>query len=185
MARPQRQSLHLSIDPSPYHPEPVQISPEESSASSSEPSSSLATSRTTSADYESVYDYPFNIIYSVLCLYDFETSDPEQLPFHKNEILDVVAKEETGWWAAIARDKSKVGWIPRAYVQPLSSEMAQRLRSVREEIRVFEYEAEQLYNSAPISRIHGIYDQESPSYHSDYEWTTRNQGSKVRPLYPK
>lgn len=93
------------------------------------------------------------IICTVLCMYDFQSDDPSHLSFSKNEMLDIITQEATGWWAAMRRGASVVGWIPQAFVRPLSMEMTERLRNIREELRVFEYDAEQLYNSAPISRL--------------------------------
>jgi son of sevenless len=80
-------------------------------------------------------------------MYDFDTEEDGHLSFHKNEILDIVKQEETGWWAAMRPGGNTIGWIPQAFVRPLNEEMTSRLRNVREELRVYEYEAEQLYNS--------------------------------------
>jgi len=51
------------------------------------------------------------------------------------------------------RGGETIGWIPAAFVTPLPDAMAESLRNVREELRVYEYEAEQLYTSAPTSRL--------------------------------
>ncbi|KAF8204304.1 ras guanine nucleotide exchange factor domain-containing protein [Mycena galopus ATCC 62051] len=89
------------------------------------------------------------IVCSVLCMYDFQSDDADHLAFRKNEILDVVKQEDTGWWAAMRRGGDLIGWIPQAFVNPLSDEMTEKLWNVREELRVYEYDAEQLYNAAP------------------------------------
>lgn len=89
---------------------------------------------------------------TVLCMYDFQSDDSVHLSFRRNEMLDIITREATGWWAAMRRGGNVVGWIPQAFVCPLSEEMAERLRSVREELRVFEYGAERLY-STPTSQI--------------------------------
>jgi son of sevenless-like protein len=86
-------------------------------------------------------------------MYDFQSNDPSHLPFRKNEIIDIIKQEDTGWWAAMRAGGDTIGWVPEAFVKPLSEEMTDRLLNVREELRVYEYEAEQLYNSAPIARI--------------------------------
>lgn len=169
-----RQSLQLSIDPSPYDvihhlaTSPESFSPESSARASI---ASVATSNTTPSSGGSE-----STIYSVLCLYDFESADPDLLCFSKNEILDVVKQEDTGWWAAMRPRGNKVGWIPQAFVKPLTDEMSERLRNVREELRVFEYEAEELYNSAPISHH---YDLRSPSPTLD-DTASASGGSRVR-----
>ncbi|KAF4612001.1 hypothetical protein D9613_004145 [Agrocybe pediades] len=93
---------------------------------------------------------PDSIIFSVLCMYDYTGEEPGLLSFKKNQILDIVKRDDTGWWAAMAEGGTVVGWIPQAFVSPLSAEMAKRLRNVREEVRVAEFEAERLYDSAPF-----------------------------------
>jgi son of sevenless-like protein len=178
--RPQagrRSFLHLSIDPSPYgDDQKVSTSPGSTSPPSS-PYVSVASSGTTPTSEGSDW-----VIYSVLCLYDFESHDPDHLPFTKNEILDIVKQEETGWWAAIRPGGKQIGWVPKAFVQPLTVEMTEKLRTVREELRVFEYEAEQLYNSAPISHLHHLFDPDpSPSSTLDGDWST-SESNKVRAL---
>jgi hypothetical protein len=70
--------------------------------------------------------------FSVLCMHDFNPEEPGLLSFRKNEILDVIKRDESGWWAAIQQDGPTgplVGWIPQAYVSVLSEEMAIKLRS--------------------------------------------------------
>lgn len=144
-----RQPLHLFIDPYPYRdPGILDMSPGADYDSSSSPvshGSTNATSPTTSLD-------PY--ICSVICMYDFHSDDPDHLPFRKNEILDVVKQEETGWWAAMRKNKDEIGWIPRAFVQPVTDTMAAKLWKTAEEYRVLEYEAEQLYEAAPTYMQH-------------------------------
>lgn len=91
-------------------------------------------------------------------MHDFRAADADQLSFRKNEILLIVKRENTGWWAAMKRGGDVIGWIPQAFVNPLTEEMAERLANVREELRLYEYRAEQLY-SAPIRNDY-IFDSE-------------------------
>ncbi|KIK70475.1 hypothetical protein GYMLUDRAFT_275426 [Collybiopsis luxurians FD-317 M1] len=167
-----RQSLHLSISPALYQPNSRQISPDSpytSESSSARPSSDTAVTSPSSSGSEG------SIIYSVLCMYDFISDDPIHLCFSKNEILDIVKQESSGWWAAMRRNGDIIGWIPQAFVKPLSEEMADRLFNVREELRIFEYEAEQLYASAPVSRI--PYEEPEPSPPSPPRKETRTDNS--------
>lgn len=161
-----RRTLHLSIDPSPY------ASPDRASLSSSgslSPSSSARASIGTSlATHESTTTAGEFKIFSVLCLYDFHSDDPDHLPFRKSEILDVVKTEESGWWAAMRPAHTQVGWVPSAFVRPLTDEMAERLRGLREELRIYDYEAERLYNAAPTSNFAQLYPPDADSQ-SD-EW---------------
>ncbi|KDQ63075.1 hypothetical protein JAAARDRAFT_53300 [Jaapia argillacea MUCL 33604] len=134
-------TLHLSIDPNP--PREDSSSPSFDSPSPSSSRASIATSIATPSS-----GYAEWKILSVLCLYDFSSDDADHLSFRKNEILDIVKEENTGWWAAARRNASKIGWIPSAFVLPLSEEMAEKLRTVREDLRLFEYDADaRLYHS--------------------------------------
>ncbi|KAJ7508677.1 ras guanine nucleotide exchange factor domain-containing protein [Mycena galericulata] len=155
-SHPFRQSLHLSIDASPYDLQG--ISTGYNSPSSSSARASIGTEITSPTSSMSGL-----AICSVLCMYDFQSSDADHLPFRKNEILEVVKKEDTGWWAAMRRDGDAIGWIPQAFVSPLSEEMTEKLWNVREELRVYEYDAEQLYNGAPtVLPNHDWYKENSP-----------------------
>ncbi|KAJ7109784.1 ras guanine nucleotide exchange factor domain-containing protein [Mycena epipterygia] len=145
-----RQSLHLNIDASPYSLQ--SISSASSSPSSSSARASIGTWNTSPGTGG------MSVICSVLCMYDFQSSDADHLAFQKNEILDVVKQEDTGWWAAMRRGGDFIGWIPQAFVNSLSEEMAEKLWNVREELRVYEYDAEQLYNAAPTVRNNEWYD---------------------------
>lgn len=145
-----RQSLHIRIDPSPYDPEVI-ISPDSASPSPESSRLSTGTARTTPTSSSSEQDE-----FPVLCMYDFRAADRDQLSFRKNEILLIVKRESTGWWAAMRKGGDVIGWIPQAFVTPLTEEMAERLSNVREELRFYEYSAEQLY-SAPVSRNDDIF----------------------------
>ena len=143
-----RRDLHLSIDPSPYEAN-CRLSSESSTPSSASARGSTDTYPTSPSSSGS----DLGVVFSVLCFYDFQSDDPSHLPFYKNELLDIVKQEDSGWWAAMRRGGNIIGWVPQAFVRPLSPDMTDRLRHVREELRVFEYDAEQLYQSAPILRI--------------------------------
>ncbi|KAJ7687418.1 ras guanine nucleotide exchange factor domain-containing protein [Mycena rosella] len=171
-SHPFRQSLHLSIDASPYD------LPSGSSSPSSSARASIGTTELTSPGSA----MSGIIICSVLCMYDFQSTDADHLAFRKNEILDVVKQEDTGWWAAMRRGGDFIGWIPQAFVNPLSEEMSEKLWNVREELRVYEYDAEQLYNAAPTIRNHEWYDT-SPEP-SPIPSPALGNGSRPREAYP-
>ncbi|KAG6878166.1 hypothetical protein C0993_011239 [Termitomyces sp. T159_Od127] len=137
----QRQSLYVDIDPYTYSCE-VRRSPQSNS-----PASSTNVSLDMTGASRSDAGTPLCV---VLCMHDWSSDDPDHLNFTQNEILDVVKQEESGWWAAMRSD-SEIGWIPQAYVERLSSEMAERLRQTPMQFRCKEYQAEQLYtNHSPI-----------------------------------
>lgn len=150
-----RRSLHLYIDPSSY-------TTTKAVDSSHTPSPGFGTNMSAGNDYyTSNAGVSDSTLFSVLCMYDFSSDDAGLLSFSKNEILNVVKCDNTGWWAAMRKDGPVVGWIPQAFVVQLSDDMTQRLLNVREEFRGYEYEAEQLYNSAPVSRILPLFETDS------------------------
>ncbi|KAJ7070620.1 ras guanine nucleotide exchange factor domain-containing protein [Mycena amicta] len=149
LAQPMRQSLHLDIGAS------VASTYYGSGSSSSPASTSVRASIGTSPSESLQADF---VVVSVLCMFDFESTDEDHLQFSKNEILDVVKQEDTGWWAAMRRGGDQIGWIPQAFVSPLTEEMTEKLLNVREELRVYEYSAEQLYNAAPTVVNHAWYE---------------------------
>lgn len=90
---------HLSLDDSPLSP-------------SSDPG--LTTSASSSSSGASDW-----AICQVLCMFDFESPDSDQLSFNKDEVLTVIKQEESGWWAAMRSDGDRIGWIPSSFVEPL------------------------------------------------------------------
>ncbi|KZT27559.1 ras GEF [Neolentinus lepideus HHB14362 ss-1] len=165
-----RRTLHLSIDPSPYGSfDNASLSSSGSISPSSSARASIGTSLATNETSITSSDWK---IFSVLCLYDFHSDDPDHLAFRKSEILDVVKQEESGWWAAMRPTETQVGWIPSAFVRPLSEETAERLRGLREEVRIYDYKAERLYNAAPTH----LYAADDDSHRE--EWGSLAENSK-------
>ena len=160
MRRPQFSGLRVDVHP--FAIGAATASPPTSATSSSSSGELSHPSRPTSTAPSTPPAPAIDL--DVLCLYDFASDDPDHLSFRKNEILSIVKQLETGWWAAVRADSdtSKVGWIPASYVAPLSRQMSHRLRAVRAEVRVYEYEAERLYDSAPIERNEVFYEPSPP-----------------------
>lgn len=110
--RPQREPLRVLIDSS---------LPLAHRSTSPEPTSSLSSesSLTTSGLTPSTGD-PEWFICNVICMFDFESDDPDHLSFTRNEILTVVKMEESGWWAAMRPEGDRLGWIPCSFVERLT-----------------------------------------------------------------
>ncbi|KAJ3508316.1 hypothetical protein NLJ89_g5823 [Agrocybe chaxingu] len=141
-------SLNLRIEPSPYNSSSKVVLTAHTPSSAA-----MAIRAEADAANPSSESSEDNIIeFSVLCHYEYVADESGLMSFKKGEILDIIKRDDTGWWAALRQEGPVVGWIPQAYVTPLSEEMAEKLRSIGEEFRVAEYEAEQLYNTAPVDR---------------------------------
>ena len=52
----------------------------------------------------------------VRALFDFKSDDPDDLPFGKGEILEVIEKPEENWWNA-RNAQGRIGQIPVPYVE--------------------------------------------------------------------
>ena len=52
-------------------------------------------------------------------VFDFESSDPDDLPFRKGDILEVIDKPEENWWTA-KNNLGKIGQIPVPYIGTLA-----------------------------------------------------------------
>lgn len=100
-----RSSLRLSIEASPYH---LQVQP----FNAPDSASPLSSGASESSSKTSGGSQDYRICYA-LCLHDYFSDDPTHLCFNRNEILEIIAQEETGWWAAMRPDGDKVGWISR------------------------------------------------------------------------
>lgn len=133
-------------------------------------------------------------LFYVLCLYDYDAEDKSQLSFRRNDILDVVKKEETvcpnrfshitsstqrtqGWWAAVRPEDNTVGWIPSAFVEPISDALADKLRSSSGNVHIYQEDAD---------KIHGSPEQLSDPFavgpdgeQRGYEWMPLVGGDKV------
>ncbi|KAF9957063.1 hypothetical protein BGZ72_002206 [Mortierella alpina] len=53
----------------------------------------------------------------VRAMYDFESEDATNLTFKKDDVIQVLAQLESGWWAGHCDGRQ--GWFPSNYVQVL------------------------------------------------------------------
>ena len=105
--------------------------------------------------YESPSGEYYERICSVIGLYDFVASDPDGLSFRKQEILEIVRQDESGWWGAVRGDGSEIGWIPAKFVRALSDDAAHRVFEIRERTRIPEFfvsaDPESIRSTPPLS----------------------------------
>ncbi|KIL01071.1 hypothetical protein PAXRUDRAFT_189216 [Paxillus rubicundulus Ve08.2h10] len=127
-----RQPLRISTDTSPFR---TRLQPALSGGASGSPSPtnlSLTDSGTTPSTGN-----PDWFVCHVLCMYDFESPDPDHLSFDKDEVLSVVKQEESGWWAAMRPQGDCIGWIPSSFVELLTEQMVDELQSAQDESKVW------------------------------------------------
>ncbi len=56
-------------------------------------------------------------------LYDYQTNDASSLSFHKNDIIEVLTRLESGWWDGLLGEER--GWFPSNYVATISDQEAE------------------------------------------------------------
>ncbi|KAM5536010.1 hypothetical protein V8D89_010268 [Ganoderma adspersum] len=161
----------LWIDPNPLTDE--HLAPLPTPASSADLITSLAP---LASDPDTATPTSSTELFYVLCLYDYDAEDSDQLSFRRNDILDVVKKEDTGWWAAIRLDDHRVGWIPSAFVEPISDALADKLRGVGGDVAIYRDDADRIHGSPelftdPFANVDGE--------HRGYDWMPLVNGDKV------
>lgn len=131
---PVKQIQKLMIDP--YYSPPADqeyyysSSSSTSSSSSSIPpppdmSSSIRTPSSGKPDWRICF---------ALCLYEYNSTDPDHLSFRENEVLEIVKQEDSGWWAAFRNNR--IGWVPSTFLQPITDNNAATIvRNAREDSR--------------------------------------------------
>jgi son of sevenless-like protein len=137
------QSLYSRTDPSPDLRSSSPVAPSPLSSTRSEP-----------WGYESPSGEFYGRICSVIGLYDFFSSDADRLSFRKHEILEIVRQDESGWWGAVRKDGSEIGWIPAKFVRALSDNAGYRVHEIREKSRMPEFatETDRVRSAPPLSR---------------------------------
>lgn len=91
---PPRTLVHPSSN---YQPEPVDQTPQE--------------------------DEQYIATFFCRALYDYQSNDASSLSFHKNDIIEVLTRLETGWWDGLLGEER--GWFPSNYVVVVSEEEAE------------------------------------------------------------
>lgn len=56
----------------------------------------------------------------VRAMYDFDSEDATNLTFKKDDVIQVLAQLESGWWAGHCQGRQ--GWFPSNYVELLNED---------------------------------------------------------------
>lgn len=83
---------------------------------------------------------PVSPMFIALCMFDYEPDRDGTIPFKRNDLLTIVHKEASGWWAALVDDR--IGWVPKYYLKALTPEMASTMRRLPHAMRAIELDAE-------------------------------------------
>ena len=79
-------------------------------------------------------------MFIALCMFDYEPDRDGTIPFKRNDLLTIVHKESSGWWAALVDDR--IGWVPKYYLKALTPAMASTMRRLPHAMRAIELDAE-------------------------------------------
>ena len=83
-------------------------------------------------------------------MYDYEPDRASTIPFKRNDLLTIVHKEASGWWAALVDDQ--IGWVPKDYLKVLTPEMASTMRRLPHAMRAIELDAEFITETSPSTQ---------------------------------
>jgi son of sevenless len=90
--------------------------------------------------------------YSVLfcrALYDYEAQDPSALSFRRDDIIEVLTQQPSGWWDGLLGKER--GWFPSNYVVVITDEEAELAFSTAECSTVDDQNLEIQFNPSDIS----------------------------------
>jgi son of sevenless-like protein len=77
---------------------------------------------------------PIAPMFTALCMFDYEPDRAGTIPFKRNDLLTIVHKEDSGWWAALVDEQ--IGWVPKYYLRVLTPEMATTMRRLPHAMRM-------------------------------------------------
>lgn len=75
------------------------------------------------ADHPQAGDEQYISTFFCRALYDYQTNDSSSLSFHKDDIIEVLTRLESGWWDGLLNDER--GWFPSNYVTVISDQEAE------------------------------------------------------------
>lgn len=75
------------------------------------------------ADQPQAGDEQYISTFFCRALYDYQTNDSSSLSFHKDDIIEVLTRLESGWWDGLLNDER--GWFPSNYVTVISDQEAE------------------------------------------------------------
>ncbi|EIW81292.1 ras GEF [Coniophora puteana RWD-64-598 SS2] len=75
-------------------------------------------------------------------VYDYQTNDSSSLSFHRDDIIEVLTKLDSGWWDGLLGEER--GWFPSNYVDVLSDEEAEIALAQIEELHQQNHQQQQV-----------------------------------------
>ena len=87
-------------------------------------------------------------------MFDYEPDREGTIPFKRNDLLTIVHKEDSGWWAALVDDQ--IGWVPKYFLTVLTPEMATTMRRLPHAMRAIELDAEFITESSSSTQSQSV-----------------------------
>ena len=101
-----------------------------------------------SDDY--VYDDEYYILYYVKALYDYNSDNPNDLPFQKSSII-AVYQEKDDWLSG--NHNGRIGWFPKNYVQVIKNDDEEEDEPSESSSRPGLYQSTSFYQPASSNNI--------------------------------
>lgn len=86
-----------------------------------------------------------------------------------------------GWWAAVCPEDGTVGWIPSAFVEPISDALADKLRNSGGNVQIYQEDADR-FQGSPDSQLTDPFTVGPDGEQRGYEWMPLVDGEKVSVL---
>ena len=83
-------------------------------------------------------------------LFDYQTDNDSSLSFHKDDIIEVLTRLDSGWWDGLLGQER--GWFPSNYVTVISDQEADAALAAAEAAAQLEFQNAQ----APIDHTHNL-----------------------------
>lgn len=99
-------------------------------------------------DSQDSLEEPFNALFC-RALYDYEAQDPSALSFRKDDIIEVLSQEPSGWWDGLVGEDR--GWFPSNYVAVISEEEAEAVFSSAEAFNMEPHPVQHIPNGTSTS----------------------------------
>ncbi|KAL5967727.1 Clas E vacuolar protein-sorting machinery protein HSE1 [Taenia solium] len=64
-------------------------------------------------------DQQSQMVQRVIARFDFNASEPEELSFHRGDVIEVLGQEDENWWRGRISSTGSTGLFPANYVDTL------------------------------------------------------------------
>lgn len=107
-------------------------------------------------------------------LYDYDAQDASALSFRRDDIIEVLTKQPSGWWDGLLGEER--GWFPSNYVTIISEEEAEQYFAQAEFSAADSQSTAQAISEEPVDIPHAL---ASGSQSENEEWLSNEVGLRA------